>query len=260
MFLFSQLVLIGVTLIIPLIVFTIYGYVKRQGWKPISWGILDSILVLFLVRMVLPLLFLDQSWFTAMLSNTLLYVCVYSLFMALGYNSFAYFYFYRLEKRNPNIDEGKGFIFGASQGFAYEAIFIGFNALSSLLSDFSPDVDTSQVGGLWLSMIESAAMIILFGLFAFQIQKAQKEKNWLLLLISFLETFVFFFLGFSWQAIWNLPRFLLELILIIASGLAFWMLKRQGIFAHLFSMEIEDPIQEEPTLSTREILEKRQKS
>lgn len=260
MFLFSQLVLIVVTLIIPLIFFTIYGYAKKQGWKPIAWGIFDSILVLFLVRMVLPLLFLDQIWFQTLLSHTLLYVSVYSLVMTLGYNGLTYFYFYRLNKKNSQEKASKSFVFGASQGFGYEAIFIGFNALSSLLSDFAPNVDQTNVSGLWLSMIESTAMIILFGFFAFQIQKAQKNKNRLLLTLSFLETFLFFFIGFCWQAVWNLPRLLLGFILLIVSILSIWSLKKEKVFEHFFSMETEDPVEEEPILTTREILEKRQKS
>lgn len=262
--LFSQLMLVVVSLVVPLVILTIYGYVKKSGWKPIVWGVVDSICALFLVRMVIPLFCLDQTWFQTLLENTPLYITVYSLCMALGYGLFGWIYFYCLQKKNdPNKalwkEEGKsrGLMFGFSEGFAYEALFIGFNGLSSLLSDYALNIDETQIFDIWLSVIEAVAMIILFSAFAVQLQQAQTKKNWLELLLVLGEIFVFFGLGFSWQSVFSFPRLALETILIGASLLAIWWMKKQGFFHHLFTVEEEEPVEE---MSTKDILAMRKKS
>ncbi len=262
--LFSQLMLVVASLVIPLVILTIYGYVKKNGWKPIVWGVVDSIGALFLVRMVIPLFCLDQTWFQTLLRNTPLYITLYSLCMALVYGVFGWLYFYRLQKKtDPSKalwnEEGKsrGLMFGFSEGFAYEALFIGFNGLSSLLSDYAPNVEETQISGIWLSVIEALAMIILFSAFAVQLQQAQAKKNWLRLLLVFVEIFVFFALGFSWQSIFGFPRIALEIVIIFASLLAIWWMKKQGFFHHLFTPE-EEPVIEE--MSTKDILAMRKKS
>lgn len=262
--LFSQLMLVVVSLVVPLVILTIYGYVKKSGWKPIVWGVVDSIGVLFLVRMVIPLFCLDQTWFQTLMENTPLYITVYSLCLALVYGLFGWIYFYRLQKKSDPTkalwkEEGKsrGLMFGFSEGFTYEALFIGFNGLSSLLSDYAPNVDETQIFGIWLSVIEAVTMIILFSAFSVQLQQAQAKKNWLELLLVLGEIFVFFGLGFSWQSVFGFPRLALEIILIAASLLSIWWMKKQEFFHHLFTIEEEDPVEE---MSTRDILAMRKKS
>lgn len=260
----SQLILVLFSLILPLVFLTLYGYVKKGGWKPIMWGIVDSISALFLVRMVIPLLVFNQTWFQMLLANTPLYITVYSLSMALVYMVFGWIYFFRLHKNNDKRlwnDEGKsrGLVFGFSEGFAYEALFIGFNGLSSLLSDYAPVIDEGQASGIWLSILEALTMIVLFSTFSIQLQQAQSKKNSLGLVLTFGEIFLFFWLGFSWQSVWGLPRTALEVVLILASLLAIWWINKQGLFQSLFTVEQEEPMVEEP-LSTKDILALRKKS
>ncbi len=259
--LFSQLMLVVFSLVIPLVIITIYGYVKKEGWKPILWGIVDSIGVLFLVRMIIPLLLFDQGWFQTLLNNTPLYISLYSLSMALAYSLFGWIHFYRFQKKlgfkEIENKEGRGLMFGLSEGFAYEALFIGFNGLSSLLSDYAPSVEEAQNFPIWLSIIEAWAMMILFSTFSLQIQQAQAQKNWVKLALVVGEIFLFFWLGFSWQSIFGWARIGLEVVLILTSLLAIWWMKKQGLFHHLFAIE-EEPKEEEP-LSTKEILAMRKK-
>lgn len=234
MVLFSQIALLVLTMLAPLIFLVVFAYIKAGGWKPIVWGILFSLAALVILRLLLPVLLFSQSWFQALVADMPLYVLVYSLGLALLYLAGGWLYIRRLL---PHQDLTRTVVFGFSEGFAYEALFIGFNGVASLLSNHAPQPGIESVGGIWLAIIEALAVLILFTGFALMLCKGILEKKPLWTLASFAGTFLFFFAGLSWSAVWGWPRAALELVLIGVSLWIVWWLKSTVPWKTVFRVE-----------------------
>ena len=69
MVLFSQVVLVILTLLVPFVMTVSYTYIKDNGWRPVVFGILEMISTLVLVRLILPLIFIQSDWFVSLINN-----------------------------------------------------------------------------------------------------------------------------------------------------------------------------------------------
>lgn len=233
MLVFSQIALLVLTMVAPIILLIIYAYVKSRGWRAVFYGILFSILVLVTVRFLLPMLFLNQSWFQALIANIPLYLTLYSLLYA-GLCVLAIWLSFRYLFKDAGAD--RALVYGFSFGLAYEALFIGFNGVAALLS-VNADHSGTDIGGIWFGIIEALAVLILFSGFALQIKKGMDEKKPLWMAAALCEIFLFFFLGMAWSTLFGWPRSLQEILLIAVCILMGYWISRSFSFKSLFAVE-----------------------
>lgn len=247
MVLFSQIMLVILTMIAPVIILTIFAYVKAQGWKVIAWGITVSLAVLVLVRMVIPLLFLHEGWFKALTASLPLYTTLYSLCLSLLYTAGGWLLLRRWKSKSLLV---RAAAFGFSEGFAYEALFIGFNGVASLLSSHVENIGEDGIGGIWLALLEGLSMLILFTCFALWLARGLQSRNpkekWFGLAASLGGFFVLFWAGLSWRQVWHFDRAAQELLLLVAALAAAWWIFRTVSYHSLFSVETEAEAWEYP--------------
>lgn len=243
MVLFSQIILVILTLVVPFVMTVSYTYIKDNGWRPIVFGILEMITTLVAVRLILPLLFIQSDWFISLINNEALFNLVYSIVFALLLTLLNWVSF-RFHLQN-NFLSSKAVVFGFEQGFAYEALFVGFIGLSSLLSSNSADIDPAQIGGLWYALGEAMCILVLFAGMGCQFGKAMEKKKYLQLGAYALEVFLLLYVGSCWYTLWNLPRWILMVLMIVAAGVTAWWLKDQIDWSMLYKSETNEP-QEDP--------------
>lgn len=243
MVLFSQIVLVLLTLIVPFIGTMAYCYIKDGGWRPVVFGLLEMGSVLILLRLILPMSFINSDWFINLLNNQLQFNLVYCLTFALILTFLNYIAF-RFHLQTCFLSS-KGIVFGFEEGFIYEALFIGFVGLSSLLSSNAPDVDPTQIGGLWMALAEAVSVLVLFAGFGYQMAKGVEQKDYKLIGLYALEVFGLLFIGSCWS-LWNLPRLLLIVLMLALAGLTAWLLKDKIDWSLLFSKAETNEPEEDP--------------
>ncbi len=230
MFEFSLIMIPVITLLIPVIMLTVYCYVKRQGWKAVMWGCLSMLVTVLLSRLVLPALVLNQAWFISLMENPVPYSLVYSLCFTLVYALLSWLSLQFLVK--PQSVE-QGMTFGFSQGVAYTALFIGFPAMSALLSDASIDLGDAGIGGLWLSIIEGLIMMLYLAVIGWMMEKALMDKKPVLLVAGA----AVFYLVLEWGLWANMNLSRIWILLVLAAGLAvlFWLFRTSLPLKTLFT-------------------------
>lgn len=243
MVLFSQIVLVLLTLIVPFFATMAYCYIKDGGWRPVVFGILEMGSTLILMRLVLPMLLINSDWFIHLLNNQLLFNFVYCLAFALILTLLNFIAF-RFHLQNCFLSS-KGVVFGFEEGFMYEALFIGFVGLSSLLSSNAPDIDPAQIGGLWMALAEAVSVLVLFAGFGYQMAKGVEQKDYKLIALYALEVFALLFIGSGWS-LWNLPRLLLIVLMLALAGVTGWLLKDKIDWSLLFKKAEANEPQEDP--------------
>lgn len=243
MVLFSQVVLVILTLLVPFVMTVSYTYIKDNGWRPVVFGILEMISTLVLVRLILPLIFIQSDWFVSLINNEALFNLVYSIVFALILTLLNWVAF-RFHLQN-NFLSSKAVVFGFEQGFAYEALFVGFIGLSSLLSSASADIDPAQIGGLWYALGEAVCILVLFAGMGAQFGQAMEKKTYIQLGACALEVFLLLYIGSCWYTLWKLPRWILMTFMIVAAILTAWWLKGRVDWSMLYKSEANEP-QEDP--------------
>lgn len=239
MFLLSQIILVLMSAVLPLLAILVYCYVQEGGWKPALKGVVVMVLALLLSRMLLPAFFFNQEWFQNLLADTGSFAIAYSATFAVSILILTFLFYGRSFKRERT---SHALILGFVEGFSYEAVFIGFIALNSL---FSGEQAAGSVGNLWLAMIEAVAMMILFAFFAFQLQKGLRVNHYWIIPVVLIEMFLLIYVGSAWTSIWNLPRIVEELILIVLSIAAVYGISRSFNWKYLLKDEEAQPIEED---------------
>ncbi len=243
MILFSQIVLVLLTLILPFIGTMAYCYIKDSGWKPVVYGILEMGTTLILLRLILPMIFINSDWFLNLLNNQLAFNFVYCLAFALILTLLNFIAF-RFHLQSCFL-ASKGVVFGFEEGFIYEALFIGFVGLSSLLSSSAPDIDPSAIGGLWMALAEALSVLVFFAGFGYQMAKGVENKDYKWIALYALEVFALLWIGSCWS-LWNLPRLVFIVLMLVLAGVTAWLLKDKIDWSLLFNQSETNEPQEDP--------------
>lgn len=239
MFLLSQIILVFMSAVLPLLTILVYCYVQEGGWKPALKGAVVMVLALLLSRMLLPALFFNEEWFQTLLSNTSNFAIAYCAVFSASILMLTLMLYWRSFKRERT---SHALILGFVEGFSYEAVFIGFIALNSL---FANEQATGSAGNLWLAMIEAVAMMILFAFFTFQLQKGLLFKHYWIIPVVFIEMFLLIYIGSVWTNLWQLPRIVEEIILIVLCIAAIFWINRSFNWRFLLKDEEAEPVAED---------------
>lgn len=223
MLLLSQIALLAVSLLVPVIVLSVYAYYHEGGWRVVLWGCLSLIIVQLTLRLVSPLLFGQTEWYTALVKSGWPYLLVYALFSAcLEIALFAFALRFRLQSFPRSGDACMlGFSYGAMEG----ALFIGFNTLASLMSDFSSA--QAPVSAYVLAMGEVAAMLVIHSLLALWV-KIGLQKPWKIVLAVTLQSAILFAGAFISAFLPQMRGFFIIGLLVMAIIALLWLYK-QGI-------------------------------
>lgn len=250
---FSLILLVLLTLVVPLIAALVYCYVKEKGWVALVLGMTYMGLTIVLVRMIIPAVLYSFPWFIDLVNNRTLFGLVYSLAFALLWTGFTWLAF-RFGIKSP--DDSRAVVYGFGAGFFYEALFIGFNGMSAIFSSNAAVIDESQLGGLYLAMLEALMMLVLYSGFAWIFYRGRKQKKPLWMLACLAMVFGLLYIGSSWQEVWHLPRLALEFLILAASIGMGYVLYRSISWKNF--IKTEEP-KEEEDLEFLESLERLEK-
>lgn len=212
MFLFSHIVLVLMSSVLPMLAILLYCFIQEGGWKPAIKGASALILSYLCVWMILPAIFYDQDWFQQILAQTSSFAVVYCATFAFLILAFTLLFYGRSFKRERS---SHALLIGFVEGTCYEAIFIGFIALDSLFSGLQPSNNPNEVANLWMAMTEAISMMILFAGFAFQMKRAITNRRYWMLIVVYLEVFLLLYVGICWIDLWHLPRIAQEVLLVV---------------------------------------------
>lgn len=242
MFLFSHIVLVLFSSVLPMLAILTYCFIQEGGWKPAIKGASALILSFLCVWMILPAIFFNQDWFQQILADTKTFAVVYSAGFALFIFAFTLLFYGRSFKRERT---SHALLLGFVEGSCYEAIFIGFIALDSLFSGLQPSNNPNEIANLWMAMIEAISMMILFAGFVFQMKRAITNRRYWMLITIYLELFLLLYIGVSWIDLWHLPRIVEEIILVACSIVTLYFIHRHFEWKYLLKDEEAEPVVEE---------------
>lgn len=248
---FSLILLVCVTLLIPLVGVIVYSYIKDQGWVPLALGMSYMGLTILAVRMILPAFLYHYSWFVDLVANRSLFAVVYALSFTLVLFGLTWLAF-RFNIKKPDIS--RAVVFGFGQGLFYEALYVGFNGLSAMLSSNVAAVNEEQLGGVYLAMLEAVCILILYSGFSCLFYIGRKQKKPLFMAAYPCLVFLMMYLGSAWMEIWHLPRLLLELLMAAAAAGMGCYLYRNVPWKTFFKND--QPEEEEEDLEFLESLER----
>lgn len=100
MFLFSHIVLVLFSSVLPMLAILTYCFIQEGGWKPAIKGASALILSFLCVWMILPAIFFNQDWFQQILADTKTFAVVYSAGFALFIFAFTLLFYGRSFKRS----------------------------------------------------------------------------------------------------------------------------------------------------------------
>lgn len=242
MFLFSHIILVCMSSILPMLAILGYCFIQEDGWKPAIKGASALILAYLCVWMILPAIFFSQDWFQNILANTDLFAIVYAATFAFLIFAFTLLFYWRSFKQERN---SHALLLGFVEGTCYEAIFIGFIALDSLFAGNAAPADPDGIANLWMAMVEAVAIMILFAGFAFQTKQALTNRRYWMLIVILLEMFLLLYIGVCWIDLWHLPRIVQEILLVACSALTITYIHRHFDWKYLLKDEEAEPINED---------------
>lgn len=241
MFLFSHIILVLMSSVLPMLAILGYCFIQEGGWKPAVKGASALILAYLCVWMILPAIFFYQDWFQKILANTDLFAIVYAATFAFLIFAFTLLFYGRSFKRERS---SHALLIGFVEGACYEAIFIGFIAIDSLFTGLTPSGNPDEISNLWMAMIEAVAMMILFAGFTFQMKRAISNRRYWMLIVVYLEVFLLLYVGVCWIDLWHLPRIAQEVLLVALSIATIYFIHRHFKWKYLLKDEEAEPIVE----------------
>lgn len=241
MFLFSHIVLVLMSSVLPMLAILLYCFNQEGGWKPAIKGASALILSYLCVWMILPAIFYYQDWFQQVLAQTSSFAIVYCATFAFLILAFTLLFYGRSFKRERS---SHALLIGFVEGACYEAIFIGFIAINSLFTGLTPSGNPDEISNLWMAMVEAVAMMILFAGFTFQMKRAITNRRYWMLLVVYLEVFLLLYVGVCWIDLWHLPRIAQEVLLVALSIATIYFIHRHFKWKYLLKDEEAEPIVE----------------